>query len=176
MSKNVDICIVVDTVSLIATYPAGTYQNPQGTKHDFAYMIAQSDCVDKGQASGDLIVKNLVNNDTVRWRMISLSGDTDQAAVIYDITHTSGPKVMSSESAYESSPYVPLPILTDDNKNTQPPSFKNDAIETDYFLQANIVGHGTEHYAVKFYVTKPDAKGKPVLHGYYWWDPAVTVP
>ena len=174
MSKDIDIEIVIDTVTLLATYqPSQDSNNPAMVPHNFSYMVTQSDYVNSGQATGDLSIKANVN-DTIRWRMLSMSGNTDQTAVIYNIVQFSGSTVTSSPpTAIESEPYAPWPTLVG-TSNTNPPTFTKVEAQ-DYFLQVNVTSHGTENYKVYFYVTKEDVNGNPVLVGYYGWDPTITV-
>lgn len=178
MSKSIDIEIVVDTVTLLASYPSPSTDpaHPTGIQHNgFAYMIAQAAYVQSGQATGDLAVNALVN-DTIRWRSLSLSGNTDNSAVLYDIRWFKGEHVTTEPTqAIISQPYVPLPILVK-GQQTNPPTFSA-VLANDYFNQVNVCGHGTENYMVFFYLTIQDPKtGKPVLKGYYYWDPAIIVP
>jgi hypothetical protein len=176
MSNYLDIEVVIDTVSLLNAYsnPSKDPNNPTGIDHtSFSYMIAQTVFVNSGQASGNLSVKALVN-DTIRWRSLSLSGNSGQSAVVYDIRQFAGQTVTSPVFAIESQPYVPLPTLNDGH-NTNPPSFTT-VTQNDYFLQATITNHGTEQYKVYFYVTVQDpGTGKPVTKGYFYWDPTITV-
>jgi len=181
MSKAIDIEIVVDTVTLLGKYsnPSQDSKNPTGIAHNgYAYMIAQAAYVQNDasgkatQATGDLIISALVN-DTIRWRMLSLSGNADYSAVVYDIQWFSGEHVTSEPTQdVISQPYVPLPILVK-GQQTQPPTFSA-VTANDYFLQVNVTGHGSEGYKVFFYVTTQDpVTGKPVLKGYYYWDPTI---
>lgn len=183
MSKSIDIEIVVDTVTLLSKYPSPSTNpaSPTGIEHNgYAYMIAQAAFVQKDskgnstQATGDLIVSAAVN-DTIRWRSLSLSGNTDYSAVVYDIQWYTGDHVTTEPTLNViSQPYVPLPILVK-GQQTNPPTF-NSVIANDYYLQVNVTGHGTEGYKVYFYVTTQDpVTGKPVLKGYYYWDPTIKV-
>lgn len=177
MSNYIDIEIVIDTVSLLNAFPnpSQDYNNPTGIDHtSYSYMIAQTVYVNSGQATGNLSVKALVN-DIIRWRSLSLSGNTGQSAVIYSMPQFAGTTVTSPVIAIESQPYVPFPTLTSTGFNTTPPTFTS-VIDNDYFLQTNVTGHGTEQYKVMFYVTVQDPNtGKPVNKGYFSWDPTITV-
>ena len=112
MSKDINIEIVVDTVTLLNDYAPGTYDNPTGIPHNgYAYMIAQTAFVNSGQATGDLSISAVVN-DTIRWRGLSLSGNTDNSAIVYDILWYKNDHVTSEPTnCYVSEPYVPMPIL-----------------------------------------------------------------
>src|SRR4051812_29745795 len=74
MSDIVDIEIVVDTANLIAANPNPSKdpKSPTGVGHNYAYMVAPSEYVKSGQASGDLSISVDVG-DTIRWRMTSQS-------------------------------------------------------------------------------------------------------
>ncbi|MEA1673497.1 inclusion body family protein [Nitrospirillum sp. BR 11163] len=175
MSKFIDIEIVIDTVTLLSTYPnpSKNANAPTGIAHNFSYMIAQSAFVRSGQATGDLNINALVN-DTIRWRSLSLSGNSDQSVVLYDIRQFSGTQVTGTITAIESNPYEPKPTLVD-GKNTNPPTFTT-VTDLDYYLQTTVINHGTENYQVYFYVTQPNpSTGQPQLVGYFYWDPTITV-
>lgn len=175
MSNYIDIEIVIDTVSLLKAFPnpSKDYNNPTGIDHtSYSYMIAQTAFVNSGQASGNLSVKALVN-DTIRWRSLSLSGNSSQSAVIYDMQQFAGTTVTSPVFSIESQPYAPLPTLSG-GYNTKPPTYTK-VTENDYFLQATVTNHGTEQYKVLFYVTAEDANGNLVNQGYFYWDPTITV-
>ena len=83
----IDIEIVIDTQSVLNTYgrTPGTWDHPTGIAHSYGYMVAQSDYVRSGQATGDLAIK-AIEGDAIRWRSLSLSGNANESAVIYAIT------------------------------------------------------------------------------------------
>lgn len=177
MADVIDVEIVIDTVTLLATFPnpSTDYKNPTGIDHTtFSYMIAARKYVKSGLATGDLSLQALVG-DVIRWRSLSLAGNTDDTAVLYAIERFQGQQVTGPVTAKLARPYEPLPIIVD-GKQTNPPSFEA-KIEDDYYLGTDITDHGTENYLVKFYVTVPDrSTGKPVTKGYFYWDPTITVP
>jgi hypothetical protein len=177
VTNFIDVEIVIDTVSLLKDFPSPSQNSnsPTMINHtSYSYMVAATKFVGGGQASGNLII-NALNNDVIRWRCLSLSGNTDTSAVVYGINAFSGPTVTNPPIAIISEPYGPLPILQN-NQNTSPPTFAP-VIENDYFLQATVTGHGTEQYNVFFYVTSTDqTTGKPKLVGYFGWDPTISVP
>src|SRR5271166_3777460 len=95
----IDIQVVIYTQSVLNTYgSSGTWDNPKGIAHNYSYMVAQSDYVRSGQATADLEVSALVN-DQIRWRTVSLTGNANQSAVIYDIIKFSGDTVTGSIEA-----------------------------------------------------------------------------
>lgn len=177
MAAFIDVEIVIDTVTLLEKFPAPStdYKNPTGIDHtSFSYMIAAKDFVESGMATGDLVLK-AINGDVIRWRSLSLAGNSDHTAVLYEIGWFKGDHVTDKYDAHVGHPYVPIPIIAD-GKNTTPPSFES-KIEDDYYINATITNRGTENYHVKFYVTVPDrTTGKPKLKGYFYWDPVIKVP
>jgi len=175
MSSYIDIEVVIDTERLLAEQtPSQDPNNPTGIDHvSYSFMIATNAHVNGGQASGNLSVKAIVN-DVLRWRCLSLSGNSDQSAVAYNIAKFGGQQVTGLINAIISQPYAPLPTLQGES-NTNPPTFTG-AVENDYYLEATVTGHGTEQYMFYFYVTDNDPNtGEPVLKGYYYWDPTITI-
>lgn len=177
MSSYIDIEVVIDTQSLLKAYPnpSTNSASPTGIDHtSYSYMVAATAHVISGQASGNLSVKGIVN-DTIRWRCLSLSGNSDQSAVVYNITQFGGTQVTGVVNAFVAKPYAPVPILNGES-NTVPPTFTT-PVENDYYMEATITDHGTEQYMFYFYVTDNDPDtGKPVLKGYFYWDPTITIP
>jgi nematocidal protein AidA len=173
MSKVIDIEIVVDTVTLLKNYPNPSKNSaaPTGIGHQYGYMVAPSASVVSGQATGDLTIKAEIG-DVIRWRMLSLTGEADQAAVIYNIARFSGTQVTSSVQALLAHPLVPEPILVD-SKNTNPPTY-NAVKQDDYYLSATVTDSGTENYNVQFYVTERSGQSLNLL-GYFVWDPTIQV-
>lgn len=178
MPRFIDVEVCIDTVTLLTNYPNPSKDpnNPTGIDHtSYSYMIAQPVYVTSGQATGNLTLKALVG-DVIQWRMISLSGNSDQAAVIYGVPQFGGSTVTGAVIGNVAQPYEPIATLQPDGENYNPPRYES-VSQFDYFLQANITGHGSEQYKVCFYVTTPDPNtGKPVVKGYFNWDPTITVP
>ena len=170
----IDIEIVIDTQRVLNTYgrTPGTWDHPTGIAHSYGYMVAQSDYVRSGQATGDLAIK-AIEGDAIRLRSLSLSGNANQSAVIYAITKFSGDTVTDDIKATVSSPKTPIPNVKDGHV-VLPPSFvvkQQDA----FYLGANIARSGTENYKVGFYITEQDRDGNTNVKGYYEWDPAIYV-
>lgn len=178
MPNIIDVEVVIDTQTLLqSSYkPSNDPNNPTGLPHvGFAYMIAQPTFVSSGQASGNLSLNALVG-DVIQWRMLSLSGNSGQAAVLYGVPQFAGSIVTGAVTGQIEQPYEPLATLQADGNNYNPPQYST-ITANDYFLQADITGHGTEQYKVCFYITTPNAQtGQPTLAGYYYWDPTITVP
>lgn len=175
MSKIIDIEIVVDTATLLKAYPNASMDSnhPTGIGHNYGYMVAPSASVLSGQATGDLAIRAAVG-DVIRWRMLSLTGDADDSAVVYNIQPFGGSaQVTGSIQALLAHPTVPQPVLVD-GKNKNPPQY-NKVKQDDYYLTATVVSSGTENYNVQFYVVHRDDSDNLVLKGYFVWDPRIEV-
>lgn len=172
MSEIIDIEIVVDTANLIAQVknPSTNPQNPTGIGHNFAYMIAANDYVKSGQASGDLSISADVG-DTIRWRMISLSGNTGYSASLQNIQRFANDQITSPTKGELIEPQSPVPGTTA-GPIALPPTFTT-ATDYDFFLTADVVKAGTENYNVSFVVQRYHAGALQVL-GYFVWDPVLT--
>ncbi|MCG8345653.1 MAG: inclusion body family protein [Chlorobiales bacterium] len=168
MSKTINIDVMFDTVTIERDYGGGgSAGSPIGLRHEDAWMVAQKNVVDKGQATADLVVKAKVN-DYIQWRSESLSGNTDQAAIIYKIARFSGDQVTSDVEMRVSYPPTPIP----DPKN--PTSYNAVETQADVHLSCEVLNKGTEGYQVYFYiVNKDDYTGELKTFGYYYWDPTI---
>jgi hypothetical protein len=176
MNNTIDIEVAIDTESLLNDFqnPSMDFGNVTGLPHEgYAYMIATTAHVNGGQATGDLSINGIVN-DVIRWRCLSLSGNSDQSAVVYNVPMFGGSQLTGPINAIVAQPFAPVPVLQGEEQ-TAPPSF-NGVVENDYYLEATITGHGTENYMFQFYVTENDpSTGEPVLKGCFGWDPTITV-
>jgi hypothetical protein len=168
MSSIIDIDVAFDTETIVAKYksPSQNSQSPTGIQHADAYMIAQSSDVISGQATADLNVSASVG-DVIRWRAASLSGNSDQSAVIYNIVKFSGTQVTGPIQPITASPTVPIPNAANPVQYTPTTQF-------DYYINANVIANGTEGYQVWFYIVERNHSTLNTL-GYYYWDPTLTV-
>lgn len=172
MSDIIDIEIVVDTANLIASVPNPSMnpQSPTPIGHNFAYMVAAQTYVKSGQATGDLSISADVG-DTIRWRMISLSGNTSYSASLQNIQRFAGDQITSPTLGELIAPQAPVPGTTP-GPIALPPTFTT-ATDYDFFLTADIVMAGSENYNVSFVVQRYHANALQVI-GYFVWDPAIS--
>jgi hypothetical protein len=170
MSKTINIDVVFDTVTIESKYGSGgSSDKPIGIAHSDAYMIAQQVLVESGQATADLVIKALVN-DTIRWRSESLSGNTDQSAIIYKIAKFSGDQVTSDVQMRVSYPPTPIP------NSSNPTSYTSVDTQADIFMSCEVLRKGKEGYMIYFYlVNKDEVTGVLKTYGYYYWDPTIKV-
>ncbi len=176
MSEIIDIEIVVDVNNLIANTPNPSTNpaNPTWVGHNYAYMIAANEYVKSGQATGDLSISADVG-DTIRWRMVSQSGNTGYSANITNIAYLSGGKVTADTEGKLIQPQTPVPG-TVPGTIALPPSGAQAYAATqqyDFYVQADVVTGGQENYSVLFEVLYYHG-GTLTVKGYFAWDPAIT--
>jgi nematocidal protein AidA len=172
MSEIIDIIINVDTDSLMKAYPnpSKNPSSPTGISHNFAYMVAPTAYVKSGQATGDLSISADVN-DTIRWRMNSMSGNASYSADIMNLQRFSGNQVTSTVEGKLSEPQTPIPEGNLGNVML-PPTYISKA-QYDFYLSAEVVAAGTENYNVSFAVVSYH-NGSLTTLGYFVWDPTIS--
>ncbi|NSZ17926.1 AidA/PixA family protein [Agrobacterium vitis] len=176
MSDIIDIEIVIDTANLLAvnSSPSTNPANPTWVGHNYAYMVAPNAYVRSGQASGDLSISADVG-DTIRWRMISQSGNTSYSANLTNITYLSGSHIIADPKGQLIQPQTPVPGMTP-GTIALPPSGNQAYVSTpqyDFYITTDIVTAGTENYSVLFAVYYYHASAL-TLKGYFAWDPTIT--
>jgi nematocidal protein AidA len=172
MSEVIDIFINIDTESLINAYPNPSTDPaaPTGISHNFAYMVAPSAHVKSGQATGDLTISADVG-DNIRWRMLSMSGNTSFSANLMNLKRFSGGQVTSVVEGKLIEPQTPVPEGGPGNI-LLPPTYVT-KIQDDFYLSADVVTNGTENYNVSFAVLSYHNGNLKAL-GYFVWDPTIT--
>jgi len=171
MSKTINILIAIDTDRVKAQYPNGSKDsnNPTGIAHDLGYLVSTGTKINSGQGTGDLSITALVG-DTLRAFATSGSDNFEDAVLLYGLPRFSGDQVTSDFQYQNFTKSTVIP-----NSATQPLPAKI-ADEDFWFFQASIIKKGTEGYGVRFGLYTRDLNtGQPVLYGYYWWDPQITV-
>lgn len=172
MSEIIDIFINIDTDNLLKAYPnpSTNPSAPTPVGHNFAYMVAPTAYVKSGQATGDLSISADVN-DTIRWRMNSMSGNTSYSADIMNLQRFSGTQVTSVVEGKLSEPQTPIPEGSLGTVQL-PPTYMCTP-QYDFYLSAEVVTAGTENYNVSFAVISYHSGSLTVL-GYFVWDPTIS--
>lgn len=172
MSKIINILITIDTDAVKKAYsnPSKDQNNPTAIGHNYGFMVATGTSLNGGQGTGDLSIKALVG-DTVRAFATSGSDNFEDSVLLYGMPMYGGTNQVFGDFKYQSftkSAVVP-------NSKTAPLPAKSTE-EVFWFFEADVVSKGTENYKVQFglYTRDPDT-GAPVLFGYYYWDPQITV-
>jgi hypothetical protein len=171
MSKTINILIAIDTDTVVKRYPnpSKDQNNPTGIGHDMGYMICTGTVVNKGQGTGDLDF-NAVVGDTVRAFATSGSDNFEDAVLLYAMPRFSGDQVFGPFN------YQNFTKSTVNPQSVTQPLPARIVDEDFWFYQASVVIRGTEGYMVQFALyTRDDTTGRPVLKGYYAWDPTIRV-
>ncbi len=172
MSKTINILITIDTDSVLANFPKQpnpNQNNPVGIAHSMGFMVATGCPINSGQGTGDLSIAALVG-DTVRAFATSGSDNFEAAVLLYGMPQFSGTNVFGPFNYQNFNKSTVIP-----NGVTQPLPAQI-VTETFWFYQASVVNTGTEGYEVQFALyTRDPNNGQPVLYGYFYWDPQITV-
>ncbi|MEZ2336258.1 inclusion body family protein [Mucilaginibacter sp. RCC_168] len=166
----INIQIVIDTDAITTDYPNPSKDpaNPTGLPHNYMYMVATRSDVITGSGTANLTIKANVG-DIIRWHAVSENSNFDSAVVIYNLSQFGGTTVFNNLtfSVYTRQGILPIDCAT------LPVDFST---QNFWFNQANVINTGTEYYTVQFalYVRQTDF-ADPVLFGYYYWNPTVTV-
>lgn len=190
--KTVNCYLVVDTQSVLQTYPNPSMDSENPTP------LLKADCYLIEAVAGpqwDGIAQTLVGlpqateleratpRKLFTFRSVSLSGNSSDGCVLYAVTPRRGAFekywphttcTLQSTQAYEGTVMMPLPVL-ENRQNLAPPQFVA-APSNDYSLVALVQGSGKLKIRVHFYITGEDAQtGAPVIRGYFRWANAITV-
>jgi hypothetical protein len=166
----INIQIVIDTDAITTDYPnpSKDQNSPTGLPHSYMYMVATRGNTITGSGGADLNIKADVG-DVIRWYAVSEYGNFDSAVVIYKLERYAQDTVFNNVTF---SVYNRTGILPADG-TTLPVGF---SAQNFWFNQANVVSKGTEQYNIQFALyTRERGVDQPVLFGYYYWDPTVTV-
>ncbi|MFC0516779.1 inclusion body family protein [Mucilaginibacter angelicae] len=166
----INIQVVIDTDAITTDYPNPSQDpaTPTGLPHKYMYMVATRGSTITGSGGADLNIRADVG-DSIRWYAVSEYGNFDSAVVIYKLAWYAQDVVFDGETF---NVYNRIGILPT-NGTALPVGFSD---QNFWFNHANVIRTGTEQYNVQFalYVRKRGV-ANPVLFGYYYWDPTVTV-
>lgn len=171
-SYRINLLIYIDTELLLAKFPNPIPhpdpKNAVGIGHEFGHMYVTGAVNPQLQGTGDLKFSANVG-DTLAVYGTSSSNNFDDAVLIYDMSPFGGTKVLSDFTNYQYSRKAPVPQgLT----SAMPANF----VEQDFwFYEARVTNPGTEQYKVCFGLYTRGRDGQLSLHGYFGWDPTITV-
>jgi hypothetical protein len=178
MSKTINILITIDTDSVTKSFPnpnpgtnpIGSQSNPIGIAHSMGFMVATGCPVNSGQGTGDLSIAALVG-DTVRAFATSGSDNFEAAVLLYSM-----PPMPNNPTVFGPFNYQNFNKSTVIPNSVTSPLPAQIVTETFWFYQASVVTTGTENYEVQFTLyTRDPNTGQPLLYGYFYWDPQITV-
>ncbi|QEC78329.1 inclusion body family protein [Mucilaginibacter ginsenosidivorax] len=172
-NEIVYIQIVIDTEAIIADNPTPSTNadSPTGLAHNYMYMVATRGNVFTPQSEGtaDLNVK-AITGDVIRWYAVSENGNFDTAVAIYKIARYDGSDDVFSTVDFNV--FNRTGILPTD-RTTFPITF---SLQSYWFNSATILKTGTENYSISFALYRHTRdQAEPVLFGYFWWDPTLTI-
>ncbi|WP_426747601.1 AidA/PixA family protein [Myxococcus faecalis] len=168
----VDVLTVVDVDKVLKEYgPNGSVDEPGVSIADCVYMLVRKDDAVGMEAISELTVA-AKTNDTLRWRMASLTLNTGYSAVLYKMNVSGNAQCISPPQPLVSHIKVPVPEVAGgqvDGYNTQP--------YVDFFFQSTAL-HPTaalsgQRVTYQLYVQVTDNLGNKV--GTYSWDPYITI-
>lgn len=167
---TIDILVVIDAETLIATKPGGTLNNPIGlgsfgTSDPFVYMIAPGDFVASNQAKSELDVQ-AHSGDILRWTITSPTRGQLYNPILHNF-QTKDPNALTSPQMLDIQLNVFAPT-----KVTAPTGPFSPVTYQDYVWQATLLQPGQQiQYNWSFLILDNDG----TLVGAYAWDPFVTV-
>jgi hypothetical protein len=167
---TIDILVVVDAETLIATKRGGTFANPInlgsfGTSDPSIYMIAPGDFVVSNQAKSELDVK-AHSGDIIRWTITSPTRGQLYNPILYGF-QTNEPNALTSPEMLDIQLNIYVPT-----KVTAPTGPFSTVTYQDYVWQATLLQPGQQiQYTWSFLILDNDGN----VAGVYAWDPFITV-
>ena len=173
MSVFLDIVIVVDTLGLLRSVPAPSLDPddptllPSDQRQGFCLALTR----DGGGGSGRIdLTAPRGSSPLLVWRSLSLSGNGDQSAILYDVDPVG---LGRPAAARLDTIIVPLPVL-DGDAQTSPPSFT--AVQTPSYVLVDPAPRRRQRHAVRFYVAaEAETEAPPPVLGYFEWAPVVCL-
>jgi nematocidal protein AidA len=165
-----NIQVTIDTDRLIQNFPnpSKDQNKPTGVDHSYQFMVASNVTAITGQGGADLNFAATVG-DVIRLYGTSEYNNMDNAVIIYGINKFGGTNVFSN---FETKLFTKVAVLPTP-PNSLPPTFESQKFG---FYEADVVNTGTENYTIQFAVYVRDrSQANPVLYGYFYWDPTITV-
>ena len=159
----IDMLLVVDAETILASYPAGTPQQPQSIDLPLIYMTVRQGNAVYGQATKELKIKAR-SLDVLRWRETTLSLNSAYFGLLYRFCTIKGADLLSTPAALLAEVQTPLPDPLD------PLHPRTQTIKS-YFWSSTVLGSGSVTYAFYFMILDRDSNVK----GYYYWDPFITI-
>ncbi|MFA6978019.1 MAG: inclusion body family protein [Ignavibacteriaceae bacterium] len=164
---NIQIVIDTDKVIKDIPNPSKDQNHPSGLSHDYQYMVVSGNQKINGQGTADLNFLAFPG-DVVRMSMTSEYSNLDNPVLIYKIAKFGGDDVFSDFNAES----ITTKTVEPGSSNVLPPAIVERKF---WYYQANVENKGTENYQVWFAMYQRVRGGDPVLFGYFYWDPTITV-
>ncbi|MBZ4401478.1 AidA/PixA family protein [Myxococcus sp. MISCRS1] len=168
----IDVLTVVDVDKVLKVHgPNGSADEPGVPISDCVYMLVRKDDAVGMEAIPELTVA-AKTSDTLRWRMASLTLNTQYSAVLYKMRVSGNAQCISPPQPLVSHIKVPVPEVAGgqvDGYNTQP--------YVDFYFQSTALQPTAsltdQKVTYQLYVQVTDNQGNKV--GTYSWDPYITI-
>ncbi|WP_322088203.1 inclusion body family protein [Burkholderia sp. BCC1999] len=165
-AQQIDILAVIDTEYVKRRYPNPSKQPERPTAVDhravnLLYTGARGEALGNGAAESRL---TLVPGDTVSLRAVSLYGNSDEAVLVYQVSHLFGQQVFNpfTQEFLE----VKAVQLNPETSDGLPPVTK---LQTFVSIGAKARTSGIETLGACFGLYTLERSTQELL-GYYWWD------
>lgn len=179
-STNINVLMVIDTDFIKASNPNPSQDpnNPTGFGHDGVYMVGASPRgIISGQGTWNLNFK-AHPSDLVSFAAQSVTANAQDAVIVYAIKPMNG-----SPDVFDTFRVDPVQLTgaayPDPNSQGANPGLPAINQPGNFItLDSRVRKQGTENYTVSFALYALDDAGSgetQKLHGYYAWDPTITV-
>lgn len=164
-SRITDILTVFDTEGIRKRYPEPSKNAniPTYVDHSLIFMVTDADNVVKGQGGAELNVKAVVG-DTLRWREANISLGFEDTALFYRFLATAGGNLISTPTPLLAEADLPVP-------NPLDPLHPKVQKVQNHFWNSVVLAKGAVTYRFYFMLVNRDGS----IHGYYQWDPYITI-
>ncbi|MFC5476040.1 inclusion body family protein [Paraherbaspirillum soli] len=173
-SQAINVFVVIDTEKIKnGGYPVSKDKTkPVGIRHDSQYMLVTgARQVISGQGTADLNFRANAG-DTVSFTGTSFYDNADDAVIVYGIQYWKGDQVFNRfvPNLVTRTGAVEPNTETDDGLPAKKTKFNFSSFDS------KVRSSGTEDFYVliALYTLAPNGQDQE-LHGYYYWDPTITV-
>jgi nematocidal protein AidA len=159
----IDLLLVVDAETLLATYPAGTPDQPVSVDQPLIYMMVRQGDAVYGEGTKELKIKARTL-DVLRWRSTTLALDGGYSSLLYRFFTLKGADLLSPPVPLLAEVKAPLP-------NPAAPLAPATQTIQSYFWTSTVLASGSVTYAFYFMIVGRDGD----VRGYFYWDPFITI-
>lgn len=159
----IDILMVIDAETLLATVPPGTVAVPAPVGAELIWLLVRSGNAVFGQGTKELKI-NAKTMDTLRWRCTTTSLNAAYTGMLYKYFALRGDDLLSTPVPLTAQVTTPLP-------NPADPLHPARQTINSSFWSATVLAEGEVTYAFCFMIMDRDGK----FLGAYKWDPFISI-
>lgn len=163
MPSIIDVLIVIDAETLVASYPPGAPGNPTSVDQPLIYLMVRQDDAVFGEGTKELKI-TAETEDVIRWRETTTSLDGAYTGMLYKFFALRGADLISPPVPLLAKVRTPLP-------NPADPLHPGSQELENYFWETTVLAAGETTYAFQFAVM--DRAGRAL--GYFSWDPFIKI-